>query len=144
MKKYYLAAACLGVVLLTGCTTVNSAWSQRYLFDGSSSASIQQMNAQQLYAVPSNDLCAAYSGTMSPLIKDEIQRRGLIINQDNWTNVTNSKTWTGMTLCQLLASQGKPDTVVKGQTMIELDYSATAYQVENGEVTRIAPVTPAK
>ncbi len=144
MKKVSIGLVCTAVALLAGCASVNSMWTQRYLFNISSSTSIQKMNKNDLYAVPNNDLCAAYNGTMSPIIKAEIQRRDLIINGNVWVDVNNGKTWQHMTLCQLLASQGKPNTVVKGETVVELDYDTTAYQVDNGVVTKISPIQPAK
>ena len=119
--KYLKVAAFSSLVLLAGCTTISNQWSLGKLFSfGHSNEEIQGMDAQKLFQVPGPDLCAAYAGTHSPVIHKEIQRRSYV---DSWSRVNSGKTWTGMNLCSLLASQGKPDSVSTFSGLMVLEYT---------------------
>ena len=113
------------------------------LFKGESSKEIQGMPAKKLYTVQNNDLCAAYYGTMSPVIKEEISRRGLV-ESDQWSDLNKNETWKGMTYCQIFAALGKPTGATIGNDFTELDYSTGSYNFLNGELTSYTLTQSAK
>jgi hypothetical protein len=119
---------------LIGCNRVTNFWNASMLFKGSSSASIQKMAPQKLYTVQNNDLCAAYHGSMSPAIKEEINRRGLV-EADEWSDINKNEVWKGMTYCQLFAALGKPKSAVIGEQFTEFSYPDGSYNFLNGELT---------
>ncbi len=118
---------------IMGCNRITNFWNASLLFKGSSSRSIQGMSTQKLYSVQSNDLCAAYHGAMSPNIKEELSRRGLVDN-DQWVDINKNEVWKGMTYCQLFASLGKPSSAVIGDQFTEFHYSTGTYNFMNGEL----------
>jgi hypothetical protein len=119
---------------LLGCNRVTNFWNASFFFKGASSTSIQKMTPQKLYNVQNNDLCAAYHGSMSPAIKEEINRRGLI-EADQWSDINKHEAWKGMTYCQLFASLGKPKSAVIGEQFTEFTYPEGSYHFLNGELT---------
>ena len=137
--KNLLASAMITFTLVTafsliGCNKVTNFWNANMLFKGSSSTKIQAMPAQKLYTVQNNDLCAAYHGTSSPIIKEEISRRGLIDN-DQWSDINKNEVWKGMTYCQLFAALGKPKSAVIGEQFTEFTYPTSSYTFLNGELS---------
>ncbi len=130
----FLTLILIGAFGLIGCNKVSNFWNANTLFKGKNSSEIQGMPAQKLYTVQNNDLCAAYYGTMSPIIKEEISRRGLIDN-DQWSDLNKNETWKGMTYCQIFAALGKPKGALIGDEFTELDYPNGKYQFLNGELT---------
>ena len=123
---------------LIGCDKVSNFWTANMLFKGESSKEIQDMPAKKLYTVQNNDLCAAYYGTMSTIIKEEISRRGLV-ESDQWADLNKNETWKGMTYCQIFASLGKPAGAKVGDEFTELNYPAGHYNFLNGELTTVIP-----
>ncbi len=134
-----LTLTLVGTFGLMGCNKITNFWNTSTLFKGQSSSEIQGMPAQQLYTVQNNDLCAAYHGTMSPIIKEEISRRGLVEN-DQWSDLNKSETWKGMTYCQIFAALGKPSGAVIGDEFTELDYPSGKYHFLNGELTSYSKI----
>ena len=133
MKKILLAMS-LGLAL-SGCAKISGTWTADTMFKGPSSNNIRVMSGNQLYTVPSKDLCAAYYNIHSPNVKGEMQRRGLVTDSDTWQKINQGQVWKGMTTCEFFAAKGKPNTATTGQEMMELNYASGTYLFTNGKLT---------
>lgn len=71
---------------------------------------VNQLTPDQLADVPDRNVCLAYSHGGRAHIREEIQRRGLVDEQD-WTLIDQGQIRIGMNYCGGLAAWGRPAAV---------------------------------
>ncbi|MCF6765278.1 hypothetical protein L3V82_05800 [Thiotrichales bacterium 19S3-7] len=116
-------------VMLSACSVYNAVDvnTKLGLDTDQSISNIQTMSSQQLLGVSNNNLCVAYYQNKPPLIKKEIERRGLISEDSaktvwSWDDINAHEVKKGMSLCSVLAALGKPSSMTAGNQLLELDY----------------------
>ncbi|MCF6767685.1 hypothetical protein L3V86_04820 [Thiotrichales bacterium 19S11-10] len=127
MKKFIFLV--LIVTSLASCSVYNAidVNTKLNLSTDQSISDIQTMSSQQLLGVSNNDLCVAYYQNKPPLIKKEIERRGLITESSvstvwAWDEIEKHEVKKGMSMCAVLASLGKPTSLILGDQFLELHY----------------------
>ena len=126
MRKFKLFFVALFTLGLIGCSTIYNSISVNStlgLDNDQSIQSIQTMSQKALYGVSTNNLCVAYYQNHPPLVKKEIERRGLITSSGTWSDIDAGTVSSGMSLCQVLAAMGKPQSLSHGDQFLELNYN---------------------